>query len=87
MLGRYCSGPGSEIRFRRRSRSEEQGAEVLFTEHTLQFPEGKEWNESAKYDETAAEEIIDAYLAQRCCQIFSMNKESDHFFNNMKCEH
>jgi hypothetical protein len=87
VLGRCCSGPGSEIRFRGRYRSEEQGAEVLFSEHTLQFPEGKERNESAKYDETAAEDITDAYLAQRCCHTFSMDKQSDQFLNNVKREY
>ena len=64
------SDSGGEIKFRRRCRSEKQGAEVLLTQHPLQFPECKEWNESAKYDETAAEEIIDAYLAQCCCHFF-----------------
>jgi hypothetical protein len=87
VLGRCCSGPGSEIRFRGRYCSEKQSAEVLCTQDPLQFPECKEWNESAKYDETAAEEIIDAYLAERCCHIFSVDKEPDQFLNNVKCEY
>jgi hypothetical protein len=64
-----------------------RGAEVLFTEHPLQFPECKEWNESTKHDETTAQQIVDAYLAQRCCRIFPMDKQSDQFFNNVTREY
>jgi len=46
----------------------------------LQFPEHEERNESAKYDDAAGQQIIDARLAECCRDAFSMHQMLDGFF-------
>jgi hypothetical protein len=54
--------------------SEKQVPKVLRTQHPLQFPECKEGNESAKYDQAAADKVIEAYLARSTGHTVSMEK-------------
>jgi hypothetical protein len=84
--GRSRSVLAGDIRFRGGSPSEEKVPKLLFAQHPPHFPECKQRNESAKYDDAAAQEIIDAYLARRRCHIVAVDKPLDQFFDNMKGE-
>ena len=82
-----CSGHVEELGFRRGPGSEKQGAKLIFAEDALQFPEGEERDERAEDDQSAREQIIDADLVQGTCYRFTMNQQSDAFFDQMKDQH
>jgi hypothetical protein len=60
---------------------------LVLAQHAPKFPEGKQRNENAKYNDAAAEQIIDAYLMERSCDTYSMQKSFDPFLHKVKSEH
>src|SRR5271167_4103344 len=74
------------VGLRRLSPSEKQSPKLLFAEDSLHLSECKERDEGAEYDHAPAEQIIDANLAEHCCDPLLMDEVFNHFFNDVKGE-
>ena len=72
------------VRFTRFSPAEKHGLELLLAKNPAKFPEPKERNQTAEYNKTAAEQVIDAYLAEDSCHGFSTHKAFNHFLDKME---
>jgi hypothetical protein len=65
---------------------EKESPKAILAHHAPQFPENEERNESAKDDDSASEQVVDAYVMKRSSETFSMDKVLDHLLKNMECK-
>ena len=60
--------------------------EFVVAQNPAQFQEPKKRNESAKYDDTAREQVFDAHIVECSGYTISMHESFDRFLNNVKAE-
>ena len=63
---------------------EKESPKVILAHHTANFPESEERNESAKDDDRASEQVVDAYVVKRPSEISSMDQVLDHLLKDME---
>ena len=63
---------------------EKESPKFILAHHASQFPKGEERNESAKDDDRASEQVVDAYVVKRSRETFSMHQVLDHLLKKME---
>src|SRR5215469_5194384 len=69
------------------SRPKYQSSEFFLAHRTPKFPPYEEGNKNAKHNDTAAGELVEAYVPGSLGQISSMDQPFDDFLDDVKGEH